>query len=655
MIQTAYYHAAVCFFVQQSVDEILGQLTRNHSFALEGTQRDAWRVQVSILQKELAALDRGVIYFEFAIPRMGKRADVVLLVDGVAFVLEFKVGSSGFDRSAITQVHDYALDLKNFHRGSHALAILPILIATRAPACGEMLPSWAQDQVANPVLSNGDGLVELINAAARLKASAVDPADWQHSGYLPTPTIIEAAQALYQNHAVEEIARSDAGAQNLSATTAKVREIIALARDQQKKVICFITGVPGSGKTLAGLNIATDSARNTDAHRAVFLSGNGPLVAVLREALARDQVDRTGCRKTDATREVSSFVQNIHHFRDDALRDDKPPAERIVIFDEAQRAWTRDQASKFMQAKRGQSDFDLSEPEFLIGVMDRFDDWSVIICLVGGGQEINTGEAGLSEWMKALGERFANWEVHAPDRLADPDYALSGQNDWLVSAERVHWSPSLHLSVSMRSFRAESLSGFVGHLLSNQPELAKAEYEKIRDRYPIVLTRDLSTARLWIRQKARGSERTGLIASSGAGRLKPEGINVRASIEPENWFLNGPEDVRSSFYLEDAATEFDVQGLELDWAVVGWDADLRYADGEWQMHSFRGTAWQNVISSDRRLFLKNAYRVILTRARQGMAIFVPVGNQLDHTRSESYYDQTAEYPIRCGLPTDLRL
>jgi len=277
-----------------------------------------------------------------------------------------------------------------------------------------------------------------------------------------------------------------------------------------------------------------------------------------------------------------------------------------------------------MQDKRGQSDFDMSEPEFLIGVMDRFDDWSVIICLVGGGQEINTGEAGLSEWMNALRERFANWEIYAPDRLADPDYALSDQSDWLVSAERVHWSPSLHLSVSMRSFRAESLSGFVGYLLSNQPELAKAEFEKIKDRYPIVLTRDLSAARSWIREKARGSERTGLIASSGARRLKPECINVRASIEPENWFLNGPEDVRSSSYLEDAATEFDVQGLELDWAVVGWDADFRYAAGEWQMHSFRGTAWQNIFSSDRRLYLKNAYRVILTRARQGMAIFVPV-------------------------------
>lgn len=333
---------------------------------------------------------------------MGKRADVVLLLEGVVFVVEFKVGSSSFDSASIRQVHDYALDLKNFHRGSHDLPIIPILIATKAGSVDLSGLAWADDLVAEPLLCAPLGLKDLViscleQSRAQTFTRAVEAGSWATSGYLPTPTIVEAAQALYQNHSVEEIARSDAGAKNLNATTQCLRDIISAAHKAGEKTICFVTGVPGSGKTLAGLNMATETANRPDGETAVFLSGNGPLVDVLREALARDQKERTGCTKGDAKREVSSFVQNIHHFRDEALKDPKAPPEHIVIFDEAQRAWNQHQASKFMQAKRGQTDFNKSEPEFLIEVMDRHEDWSVVICLVGGGQEINTGEAGLSE------------------------------------------------------------------------------------------------------------------------------------------------------------------------------------------------------------------------------------------------------------------
>ncbi|KCZ64596.1 hypothetical protein HY36_12180 [Hyphomonas atlantica] len=649
MIAPAYYQAPIDQFLNQSVDEILGQLTAAHGFALELTQRDAWKVQVELLQDQLRELDHGEIFFEFAIPRMGKRADVVLLLDGTVFVVEFKVGASSFDRSAIDQVHDYALDLKNFHKGSHGLPIVPILIATRAPRMAPEEVNWAKDHVAAPILSSGKELIPLLHGLVPRPVAAVDAETWIRSGYLPTPTIIEAAQALYQNHSVEEIARSDAGAQNLTMTTECIRQIVADARANRKKAICFVTGVPGSGKTLAGLNIATESSHEDEEGRAVFLSGNGPLVIVLREALARDQVARLKVKKGDALREVSSFVQNIHHFRDEALRLEAPPPEHIVIFDEAQRAWTRDQASKFMQQKRGQANFDMSEPQFLVSVMDRHADWAVIICLVGGGQEINTGEAGLAEWMGALQAHYPDWEVHVSERLHDPDYGLSEHREGLLGSKRVTWEAGLHLGVSMRSFRAEKLSEFVGHILDNRPEEARRVYAEIKDRYPIALTRDIDAAREWLRQHARGTERPGLIASSGAYRLRPDGINVRASIDPANWFLNGPDDVRSAYYLEEVATEFDVQGLELDWAGICWDADLRYEDGAWRQHAFKGTRWQSVNSPERRLYLKNAYRVILTRARQGMILYIPQGVVEDKTRHPHFYDGIAAYLMRCGL------
>ena len=491
MLSVAYYQAPITKFNASSTEQILGELAAQNKFSLEGTQRDAWVGQINLLQGELSGFDDGMIFFEFSIPRMGKRADVVILIEGVVFVIEFKVGSISFDSASIRQVHDYALDLKNFHRGSHQLPIVPILIATKAKAVDVSELSWADDLVAEPLLCAALGLRVLLESCLAQSGdlsltTEVNVEPWAMSGYLPTPTIVEAAQALYQNHSVEEIARSDAGAKNLNATTQCLRDIISAAHDAGEKTICFVTGVPGSGKTLAGLNMATETANRPNGETAVFLSGNGPLVDVLREALARDQKIRTGCTKGDAKREVSSFVQNIHHFRDEALKDPKAPPEHIVIFDEAQRAWDQHQASKFMQAKRGQIDFNKSEPEFLIEVMDRHEDWSVVICLVGGGQEINTGEAGLSEWMRALEGRFTEWNVHLSDRLVDPHYGLEETALALRTDARIQWQPDLHLGVSMRSFRAEALSGFVAAVLDNDAVKASELFETIEARYPVV-------------------------------------------------------------------------------------------------------------------------------------------------------------------------
>ncbi len=407
--------------------------------------------------------------------------------------------------------------------------------------------------------------------------------------------------------------------------------------------------MPGAGKTLAGLNIATQRSARQDDEHATFLSGNGPLVDVLREALVRDHRERTGGQRSAAERHVQAFIQNIHHFRDEYVHSDAAPSDHVVIFDEAQRAWNRRKAAAFMRQKRGLPDFDMSEPEFLLGVMDRHVDWCTIVCLVGGGQEINDGEAGLSEWMTALQTRFPHWRVHTSDRIDHPDYDLNRDARAFLASPRVTLSPDLHLGVSMRSFRAETLSAFVSHVVDGDAEAARQAFAGL-EHYPIVLTRDLDRARAWLRDKARGSERFGLVASSGALRLKAEGLNVKAAIEPANWFLNGRDDVRSSFYMEDVASEFDVQGLELDWTGVCWDADFRHDGVDWRSFKFKGTRWQSVNDRFWRLYLKNAYRVILTRARQGMIIFVPQGDAIDATRPPEFYDRTWAFLEACGLP-----
>jgi hypothetical protein len=646
----AYYKASVQHFLHDDSDRILGVLTTEHHHALDEQQRWAWLQQISILKTALATRPSGRVFLEFYIPRMGKRADAVLVSEDIVFVIEFKAGASVHLASAFDQVEDYALDLKNFHEGSHAAPIIPVLISTNADSQPVPGLQFANDLVALPVGTNATDLGVLIDQICATHIfPTLDVEDWIAKGYKPTPTIVEAAQVLYRTHSVTDISRSDAGAKNLQETSASVSAVIDQARQNRTKAICFVTGVPGSGKTLAGLNIATRRSEEHQDEHAVFLSGNGPLVDVLREALARDRARREGVSKKTAEREVRSFVQNIHHFRDHYVGNDDVPVERVVVFDEAQRAWTREQAASFMQRKRGQTDFDVSEPEFLISVMNRHPDWCTVVCLVGGGQEINTGEAGISEWINALETRFPTWKVHVSPRIALPEYGSPHEVETFLASPRVCSNESLHLAVSMRSFRAEALSTFVGHVLDDEPEAASAIYKSIKAAYPIYLTRNLAAARAWLRSQARGTERFGLVASSGAQRLRPEGIHIKAEIEPTNWFLNADTDVRSSCYLEDVASEFAVQGLELDWVGVCWDGDFHHRDGKWTYQAFKGTKWQSVNDNSRRLYLKNAYRVILTRARQGMIIFVPKGDTSDRTRPPSFYDGTFDYLCACGI------
>ncbi len=387
----------------------------------------------------------------------------------------------------------------------------------------------------------------------------------------------------------------------------------------------------------------------------VFLSGNGPLVAILREALTRDSVNRekqkgNKIRKGVALSTVKALIQNVHHFRDDCLNDiANPPFEHVTIFDEAQRAWNLTQTANFMQRKKNRPGFSQSEPSFLISCLDRHKDWAVIICLVGGGQEINTGEAGISEWINSLNISFPNWNIYVSNKLTDSEYAVGTALDILKKHKHLNFNEDLHLSVSLRSFRAEHLSLLVKNLLDINKEEAKKNFKRIKKKYPIVITRDLVKAKQWLIEQARGTERYGIVVSSQAQRLKPLAIDVKSPMDPVHWFLDGKNDVRSSFYLEDVATEFHVQGLELDWACVTWDGDFRFFNSEWQHFSFIGTKWQNIKKEERKNYLMNAYRVLLTRARQGMIIVVPTGDIDDPTRLPSFYNSTFEYLREIGF------
>jgi hypothetical protein len=647
----AYYHASLADFCTDDDQSILGKLAGENNFNLEREQFRAWEEQLKVLKAALSTFV-GDIFLECFVPRMGKRADAVILMHGLVIVVEFKVGAVEHALDAIVQVHDYALDFKNFHEGSHDAFIVPLLVSTHASplkTVGKL--KFADDRVAEPVVTNAKKLGSQLRAIVNSQCFAPLDADiWRKAGYKPTPTIVEAARALYESHNVFDISRSYAEAENLSATSSAVSQAVDEARRFHKKTICFITGVPGSGKTLAGLNIATQRSDHLAKDHAVFLSGNGPLVNVLRSALARDKAkSQKKNAKKDAAREVSTFIQNIHHFRDEYVKDDKAPVEKVVVFDEAQRAWSLAQASAFMQRKRGQSDFKMSEPEFLISVMNRHKDWCVIVCLIGGGQEINTGEAGFPEWVGALEKSFPDWVVHVSPRVAQPVYSAGCDIKAFLQSPRVRQNENLHLAVSMRSFRAEALSDFIGHIVDNEPEAAREKYKQIQCSYPIYITRDLDLARDWLRKHGRGSQRYGLVSSSGAYRLRPLGIHIKAKVDPVHWFLSNKNDVRSSFYLEDVATEFDVQGLELDWAGVCWDANFCHDGKKWVGRSFKGSKWQAVKDPRRHLYLTNAYRVILTRARQGIVIFVPKGDENDHTRPPEYYDGTFQFLRQCGL------
>lgn len=637
--------------MDEKPETLLGKLMVSDEFSTTDLQKNAWRKEIDILQDQLRSVENGDIAFEYTIPRMGHRIDVVCIIHGLIFLLEFKVGDSEYRKSTADQVMDYALDLKYFHELSADRYIIPISIPTEAPSvCNEV--SFMEDKISNVLKCTKDNIGLTINSVlSSVQDQDLSIADWINSRYAPTPTIIEAAQAMYRNHSVKDISRNDAGAHNLTATTETINQIIDDCKRNHKKAICFVTGVPGAGKTLAGLNIANER-HNFDAdEHAVFLSGNGPLVDILQAALAKDRSSRTGITIAEAKKETKAFIQIIHRFRDEALTTNNPPAEKVAIFDEAQRAWNEESLTDFMKRKKGVDAFNQSEPEFLIRIMDRHQDWAVIVCLVGGGQEIYNGEAGIIDWFRALQKKFRNWHIYLSDKITDSEYVGNSSIEELLTGCLYSLRPALHLGVSLRSFRSEKLAEFVKLLLDNEPSAAAAVYSELSIHYPIILTRDLDKAKEWIRKKARGTERYGLLASSEGKRLRGIGIWVPSVINHVGWFLNEKDNVDSSYFLEVAASEFKVQGLEIDYSILAWDADLRRSGKGFDYFKFRGTRWNHVNNMQQQKYLKNAYRVLMTRARQGMIIFVPSGTdpEDDPTRDSAYYDDIYKYLRSCGI------
>jgi hypothetical protein len=673
-----YYRNSIDAFLNEEEPTILGKLARANSFNLVSDQRNAWLDEIRILKNVLPGLS-GDVVFEYAIPRLGKRIDVVVLTGGCVFCLEFKCGADEYLYADKEQVWDYALELKHFHEPSRDLPIIPVLVATDAERLDtELEVSQYDDMVAEPLLCNAVTLEDALRIVPPMPhEKSIDGWHWVTGRYSPTPTIIQAASALYAHHNVVDITRNDAG-DNLERTTRAVLDIIEQTKQRGEKAICFITGVPGAGKTLVGLNVAIEQFKQHK-ESAVYLSGNQPLVSVLSEALARDDVRRAQERGetrriTEARDKVKSFIQIIHHYRDNTLskvrlpivngqleidpiraqrhRDDGyAEVEHVAIFDEAQRLWDQRQLKSWLARKKNIQQFPMSESEFLIWSLNLREDWAVVICLVGGGQEINSGEAGIQEPIRVMNERFPDWHVYLSNNLSSLGYAGPELDHLLRRTAVVHQNPDLHLAVSMRSYRAETLARFVNRLLERDAAEATKEYKLIREKYPIVLTRDIEVAKEWLRKRAKtSSHRYGLVVSSQAYRLRPLAIDVRAKPDIKHWFLDDISDIRSSLFLEDVCTEFDIQGLELDWVGLIWDGDFRYSPDGWVQSEFKGNQWQRINQPVRKSFQLNAYRVLLTRARQGMVICVPEGNVKDPTRQPAFYDSTYEYLKSIGLP-----
>lgn len=648
MSRREYYIDSINNFIVADEENVLGQLLIHDEFETSDLQKLAWKAEIQILKRQLEEF-RGDVIFEYTIPRMGHRVDTVCIIEGIIFLFEFKVGDNEYKKITIDQVMDYALDLKYFHEESKRRYIVPICVSTKASVQKNEY-NCCSDGIYNAILCNENNIGDNIhNILLQVRDKTLAGRTWIDSRYAPTPTIIEAAQSLYRNHGVDDISRNDAGAKNLTITTKAISNIIEDCKKNNRKAICFVTGVPGAGKTLSGLNIANERHHFDEDEHAVFLSGNGPLVDVLQNALAIDRAKREKITKSNALRETKAFIQIIHKFRDEALTTSYAPVEKVAIFDEAQRAWNKESLTDFMKRKKGIPEFNQSEPEFLISIMDRHEDWAVIICLVGGGQEIYNGEAGIQDWFSTLSEKYLDWEIYLSDKITDSEYVGNSDVSTMLHNREYHCISDLHLGVSLRSFRSEKLALFVKCLLDEEIELAKETYEELKKSYLVLITRKFDVAKNWVKKKARGTERYGLLASSEGKRLRAEGIWVPSEINHVGWFLNEKDNVDSSYYLEVAASEFKVQGLEIDYAVLAWDADLRYTSNGFEYFKFRGTKWNHVNQEQRQHYLKNAYRVLMTRARQGLIIYIPEGDEEDPSRLTEYYEGTYQYLKHVGI------
>jgi hypothetical protein len=652
----AYYRASLPDFARASHSEIEATLAEQNAkaaFPLQPEALFAWKAQLPEFQNAARWLLREVpdanlwsILLEYPIPRVGKRIDAVILGRDVIIVLEAKTGAA--PTSAVRQVDDYALNLACFHEGSASRPIVPLVVANGHVAMRRERTTF--DHLIEPCMfatfSELGPMVKQIMGAHPGDHLRLDAYAWDEARFKPIPPIIDAAVALYSDMNVFEIGHSCAAREDLLRTTERLVNIVSASRTDGAKTICFVTGIPGAGKTLVGLNAVHEPEIR---EAGSFLSGNGPLVKVIREALIRDVVRRERVTRIEASLTVQTFIQNVHRFADGFHKNNKIPNEHIIVFDEAQRAWD---LAESQRAGR-----DLSEPGMILEIMDRHKDWAVIVALVGGGQEINRGEAGLAEWGRAL-PKFRDWNVVAspeilPGGTVDPDFNLFKEGD--LNAERVQVDDSLHLRVAVRSIRAQRISDWVNAVLVGDQALAWAIAESLAERPQ--LTRSLAVARLWLDGKRRGFTRAGLVGSASAMRLRADGLepsfDFHRRFDWENWFLDDDDDVRCSSRLEVFATQFEVQGLELDWVGVCWGEDFTFDGVIWVSNRFTNKKWiprkmKTAADTQKHQFRINAYRVLLTRARQGMIIYVPQPPPSERSRLQAELDLTAAYLTQCG-------
>jgi hypothetical protein len=609
---------------------------------LELKQRDSWEASAALLQDALAEGDATwQIFMECDLLRLEKRADAVLLTDRAIFVLEFKMGAQKPDLNDLRQTDNYAMDLHDFHAGSRGVPIVPVLVAPAAPQRDLDLPLFWHG-VAPVMVANAAMLRDIVaraQAAIPRPATAIDANAWAHAAYRPVPSVLEAARLLYRRNAVPDIGATRADAHNLTRTTDAIARVIAKAQAEGGRYIVFVTGIPGAGKTLCGLNLVFGALRESGA---AFLSGNVPLVTVLREALARDAAPRGGAAFQAAERAARTALQNVHRFLEHhVIHAHETPEARIIVFDEAQRAW--DQAQATRDGQRRKSHLSLSEPAHTLEIMARHDGWSVIVALIGNGQEINTGEAGLAEWGRVIAAS-PSWRAVAARRstaAADRAQRLAeGAAPWLA------FDDDLDLQTPIRSLRSSRGTEWVDAVLRGDARAACAIAEATPE-LPYYITRDAKAWRAALRARTRGLRRAGLVASAGARRLRAEGLGVQVP-DIADWFLKRWPDIRSSEALETFATEYDCQGLELDVVGLAWGGDfLRYA-GQWRARRFVGHRWQIVRGAEEQRYILNTYRVLLTRARYETIIWVPPGSASDDpfhdaTRPSAEMDALADF------------
>ncbi len=661
----SFFRSSVSDFLAISEGELLSRLSIGYAgrgyTSQYSDQTLTWERDIRSLRAALAeciahdpnANEWGIL-LEFSVPRKEVRIDAVLLIRGEIVILEAKSGIAFLQ--ARRQLEEYALLLHYFHKGSADRKIIPVIVSPEAGEPDldalsqfEMFSQLATFWVNDVVLTSWGFLPRVLEAVAKRDCGdQVDPDSWDQSPYHPVPSIIEAAIALRSGLSIRDIAQCEASEHEIGMVRETIQAYVDQARSNRQHIICFLTGVPGSGKTLVGLGLAHSHENQQNAIH--FMSGNGPLVKVLQHLFTQESRNR-GANAANARIEARTLIENVHVFARYHMDDNqREPSNHAIIFDEAQRAWNRAQNKKKFNR-------DYSEPEMLLGIMERHQNWAAIIALVGGGQEINDGEAGLEEWGRALAERSTPWKVIASPEVLEGGPSTAGQRLFGSHSAKfeVTTNPALHLRTSNRSLRAENLASWVNYVLDGDAESAAAL--KISEKFPLFLSRDLNETRTKLRQQAIGQARYGLVGSAGAARLRAVGLEPSSTFHAdypwEHWYLAPESDLRSSFCCEVFATEFEIQGLELDWIGLCWGGDCIWDDVRgWQLRkllSGPNNRWVSIKNEDRRKFRKNAYRVLLTRARQGLIIFVPQGNPNDATNRPTEFDSTAQFLIGCGV------